>query len=327
MAESTFVVVNPRAQEGRLGDRWPELERELAGALGDGAVRTQFTTASDFGSGMVRAALREGASRVVAIGGDGTASEVLQGFFADGKAVRPDASLVILPYGRGNDFFKSLAGRGPSSTAWERGLKLLRDGKPTSTDVCRVRFRSASGKSLERYLINSASFGITGDVVKRVRTRAGFWGRSSLGKTSWAYLLQFGASITEYRNLDYGVRVDGRTAYEGPLLVGFILNGAFSGGGIHWSPEVRIDDGLLHALLFEPRTVASTLTAMPRMINGDWSGIPGVRLVSGRSIQVDLKDGEAPPYPLFETDGDQPEPAGTFGADFEVAPGAVRIWR
>src|SRR3982750_1908679 len=99
------MIVNPASDNGRTARRWPEIARAAAARGLDLDVRA--TESAGHASELTRAALEEGAGLIVAVGGDGTVSEVANGFFAAGTAVRPEAELAIVPRGSGCDFVKT----------------------------------------------------------------------------------------------------------------------------------------------------------------------------------------------------------------------------
>src|ERR1700753_1091931 len=102
----TVVVVNPRSQGGRLGKRWKDLADTIARAF---PFDEAITKAQGDATRLTREALRGGAERVVAIGGDGTINEVVNGFFDErGAPVAPEASPAIIPFGTGGDFRRTI---------------------------------------------------------------------------------------------------------------------------------------------------------------------------------------------------------------------------
>ena len=107
---------------------------------------------------------------------------------------------------------------------------------------------------------------------------------------------------------------------------GFVMNGCYNAGGVRWSNSSRIDDGLFHLAVFEPRGMVDQLTAGSRMLSGNWEGARGAHLGSGRKIEVTIKPGTSKPHPLFEVDGDQPELPDTKGAVLDLLPQAIRLW-
>ncbi len=330
----TLILVNPKAREGEVGRQWPELERQLLGALGNGDAQVEFTSAVDHGAAAVRRALQGGSQRVLAVGGDGTISEALQGFFdLEGKLIRSGdhaAVLAIMPAGRGDDFFKSVTGQRSlsSSAAWEQGLELLKHGKPEPIDVGRVSWLGENpDASWGRAWINIASFGFASLVVNRVLSRSGALSRSVVGKSALTYLTQSIAALSEYEPIEIEVRANGEVVYDGPVFSGFVMNGRYNGGGMCWSNEARIDDGELNLLVLEPRDLFSSVLGAPKMASGDWKGAKGAHVAKGSRIVVRAHDRKTRDYPLFEIDGDQPERPGTEGAVFEVLSGAVQLWK
>ncbi len=329
---STLALVNPKAREGALAERFPALKRELFDALGESeaAVRVAFTTPEDHGAGIVRRALLEGVRRVVVIGGDGTLSEALQGFFdctaGAPRAIAPEAELAVLPTGRGNDFFKSMVGERllSSDEVWRRGLALVRSWRARPTDVGSVSF---PGAQANRVWINVTSFGMPGLIVQRVLSRAGFWGRSRVGKGAWTYLFQSGAALLQYKPMRVEVLLDGREFYSGPVLNGFVLNGHYNAGGADWASGASLDDGKFNVMIVEPQTPLQSAACLPRMLSGRWEGAPRVHLGTGARVEISLVDSGPKPHPIFEIDGDQPEPTEGRVGNFEVLAGAVRIVR
>src|SRR5947208_2252248 len=102
VAPRTVVVVNPKSQGGRLGKRWAELADTIGRAF---PFEEAMTKGPGDATKLAREALRGGAERVVAIGGDGTINEVVNGFFDDaGAPIAPDASFALIPFGTGGDF-------------------------------------------------------------------------------------------------------------------------------------------------------------------------------------------------------------------------------
>ena len=327
----TLIVVNPRARLGDLGSRWSGLERELLEVLGVESAQVVFTSPADFGSEMTRNGLRKGIRRIVVVGGDGTVSQVVQGFFDQGRPIAPDAVLVVMPGGRGDDFFKSLAGgrsQYSSKDAWQSGLKLLKSGSPQPCDVGTMEFLTTEGASSpKRFFINIASFGYPGLVVKRVQSDAGLLGKSIVGKSAWAYLMQAAGGLIEYKPIPMLVKVDGEVLFQGPIFSGFVLNGRFNAGGACWAEAAKIDDGLFHVLVTEPRGPVKFLASLGRMRSGNWDGVEKVHLRAGKTVEVTASGFDSTRHPLFEIDGDQPEPNGTYGARFEILPQAIRVWR
>lgn len=315
-SEKTLVLVNPGAQEGALGAEWLARERELLDALGDHQAQVVFTTLEDRGEKLVRGALKRGVKRVVVVGGDGTVSEAAQGFFEGDEPVFPGALLCIVPAGRGNDWIRSLipASYRKGMTPWQLGISLLREGLPKPTDIGKIEFFTEAGKAQSRIFVNLASFGFPGLVVKRVIAADK---TSAISRSRWVYLRESLLALGRYEPLEFLVKIDGQMAYEGPIFSGFALNGAYNAGGLCWSADARVDDGLLHALVLEPSGLLTSALNFRNALSGRWKGVRGTCTGLGKTMEARLT-GKRPPHPIFEVDGEQPEPDGTVGARFTL---------
>ena len=98
----TCAIVNPHSWGNRTGALWPELEAKLTRIIGP--VETVFTDAPGAATRLARAALRKGMQQIIAVGGDGTINEVVNGFFENGALINPEALFSILTSGTGCDF-------------------------------------------------------------------------------------------------------------------------------------------------------------------------------------------------------------------------------
>src|SRR3978361_1106427 len=161
VAPHTVVIVNPKSQGGRLGKRWPELA---------GVLQRQFpfddvhTESAGHATELVREALRGGAERIVAIGGDGTVNEAVNGFFEDGKPFAPHASFALIPFGTGGDFRRTVGI--PLETL--AAAKLIAANHVRTIDVGRLDYVTTAGAKAVRMFANIASFGVSGVVDRLV---------------------------------------------------------------------------------------------------------------------------------------------------------------
>src|SRR5690606_8735245 len=106
MPRKIVFIVNPKSRGGSTGRDWPALAGALRAQVGD--FGTYYTKKPMEAVDLTRHALSRGADVVVAVGGDGTTNEVVNGFFhEDGTLVRPGATMAVLPRGTGSDFLRS----------------------------------------------------------------------------------------------------------------------------------------------------------------------------------------------------------------------------
>lgn len=326
-----ILFTNPTA--GGKNEVSSEFKSSVIQALGLKEFRIEETRSSDFGRDQIRPALQNGSvDLVLVMGGDGTISSAIEGFLdEEGHSITDSVPLAVLPSGRGNDFFRMLSEKGVSSflSLQQKGFQVLEKGSPQATDVGRIEFlNQEGGVQHTRHFINIVGFGFPGLVDHRVAQSVHTKGflRKVIGKTSLTYFAESLAALAEYRSLRMQVKVDGNLVHEGSLFSGFVLNGAYNAGGVYWSSDVSIEDGIFHVLLFEDRSVFKVIQSLPNVKSGNWKNSSGIRQLMGKSLEVRLLDSPKG-FKLFDVDGDQPEPDQTLGARMTILPSAVRLWR
>ena len=102
-----FFVVNPASANGQTGRRWAEIEALIRREVGDGFGKA-FTDSRLHASRLAKQAAREGYDTIVAVGGDGTLNEVVNGLVEGDRPVAPGLAIAILPRGTGGDFCRTL---------------------------------------------------------------------------------------------------------------------------------------------------------------------------------------------------------------------------
>ena len=159
---TAFVVFNPSSANGRTGRDWREIEEALEKVF---PLMSFFvTTGPTQAATMVRDALRDGHLEIIAVGGDGTINEALNGFFDRGTQVSPDAVLSFVH--NGND--SALCRRFGIAPGWRAGVAHLGRARIHKHDVGRVACLSAKGESITRYFLGAASFGLSASIARSV---------------------------------------------------------------------------------------------------------------------------------------------------------------
>jgi diacylglycerol kinase family enzyme len=157
---TAFVVFNPNSAGGRTGRDWREIEAALEKIFP--LMSFYVTTGPAQAAHMVRDALRDGHLEVVAVGGDGTINEALNGFFESGVAVAPDAVFSFVHSGHDSN----LCRRFNIAPGWRAGVTHLGRARIHKRDVGRVACLSDAGQPVTRYFLGAASFGLTGSIAR-----------------------------------------------------------------------------------------------------------------------------------------------------------------
>jgi diacylglycerol kinase (ATP) len=298
---TTVFVVNPASANGSTGKRWPEISHRLTAAGLPGLTR--MSTGPGGVAEQARRAAEEGARLIVAVGGDGTVNEVVNGLMASG---RTDVELAILPRGTGVDFARGF--QIPSNVEKAAAVALSRETR--TIDLGRATYRAWDGSEATAYFANVASAGMSGAVAKRANATTKALG----GKISflWATLAVF----ARWKNTEISVTVDDERR-TGPMFDVIVANAQFLGGGMRMCPDAVPDDGIFDVLLIGDITKRDLAVTLPKVYRGTHLPHPKAEALRGRTVTVD-----APVALPIELDGEQP---GTTPARFEVVPGALRL--
>lgn len=303
----TCAIVNPAAGRGRVRRLWPTLEPRLRAIVPD--LTVERTPAPGAATPLTRTAVREGAERIVAVGGDGTLHEVVNGFFEeDGTPFSPAPVLTPLACGTGTDFRRSL-GVPPAGDAVDR----LSTPRTRRIDLLRVTYTEASGERSHRYALNVASFGLSGRVVEAL----GSGGRGVPGRLY--YLSALLRALASHRPFAVVITVDGTTVPAGATHLVAVANGHSFGGGIRIAPDAVLDDGRLDVTALHDASAWALLGRLPHFYRGTHPALDGVTTLRGRRLVArPLRD---TPIPL-EADG---ELLGRLPAAVTVVPDALRL--
>lgn len=302
----TFVIVNPQAAGGRGMRLWPNLSDQLFHVIGK--FEYDFTNATHAATILATKAAQEGYRRIIAVGGDGTVNEVLNGLFRDDDTlIHPDLTLGCLPVGSGTDFWKTLG----IPVQLPAALQSLTGERTQLCDVGRVVLHAHDGKPLVRYFCNVADVGLGGEVIDQAK-RLPRWGSGTIN-----YMLASIAAFLQWQPSEVTVTVDGETLDPTEIIIAMIANGRYCGGGMCIAPEAKLDDGLFRLVLLRAVPKWQFVQLLPKLYNGRFDGHPAVLTRTAQAITI------AGQRPLKVTlDGEVP---GHLPATFTMLPRAMSI--
>jgi YegS/Rv2252/BmrU family lipid kinase len=291
----TFIV-NPVAGQGRGRRVWDEMAPRLQAERCPHTVR--FAEEPGHATALAAQALRDGARTVVSVGGDGTANEVVNGFFDRGALVNPQARIAFIPAGTGNDIARQFN---------------LQDGAlpgPATQHVDLLHVRCGSGSAVRDGLFHAGA-GLPAEVVETSTRLKGRWGKLSYAGGSVVAIYRHRPRIVRF-SCDGGPPVTARLSFI------MASNGKYAGGGMLMAPPASMEDGVLDLITLQG---ASKLTMvfrlLPAVYRGAHMGHPAVGHLQARSVQIESDD------PLVvQTDG---ELIGTTPVTIEVIPHALPV--
>jgi len=272
---------------------------------------TQMTTRAGEATEITRRALEAGTSRIVAVGGDGTLSEIVNGYFDQASApVNPDASIGLLPSGTGSDFRRSI-GIDSSLDA----IAAIVSGKTRLIDAVRAANAGIDGASATRHFINVATFGLGGDVSAFVNGWRGRLPKWVGGRAR--FIAAAICALDRYRLRSTEVRLDDQFHKKIASNLVVIANGRYAGGGMMLAPHAELDDGLLDVVLTDGATRFDVIKELPRIGRGGHLKNPKVTGMRARDVSITTDEPMA-----IDIDG---EMAGYTPARLTILPAAVRF--
>jgi len=301
--ELPLIIVNPAAGGGSAGRDWPHLAATVRTHLG--AYACAFTEAPSDAARIAYEEAGRGRRLIIAFGGDGTISEVASGILRSGAP----AELGVLPHGTGADFLRTLAIPRRCADA----ARLLRNGFSHSMDVGRITYSRADGTTDSRYFVNSASFGMSGEVAERAnRSSKRLGGRLSFATATLRTALS-------YEHPEVSLTLNGNGPRRVRITSVSVCNGRYFGGGMKIAPQASLVDGLLDVILIEKLSLFRVMTQAPRLYRGTHLALAEVRHALARRVDASPPAGARI---ALEIDGETP---GHLPAQFEVCPKALRV--
>lgn len=304
----TFLVVNPQSANGQTGKRWAELSAEIGKGLGE--FGHGFTEKPMDASRMAREAIHQGYECIVAVGGDGTINEVVNGFFEGGRAINPQAALGLIARGTGGDFRRTFGWSVDVPSAVER----LRSDQTRPFDVGQVDYVDHEGKPATRYFANIASFGVSGLVVKKVNESSKALG----GKLT--FMMGSVRALLQYKDQPVRITLDDRPAEEVAITTLAVANGQFFGGGMKVAPDADTSDGIFHVTIWSGYGLSDFALKQGGIYSGVHVKWKGTRVLQGRQLQADPVNQGA--EILLDVDGEQP---GRLPCRMQILPSAIRL--
>jgi diacylglycerol kinase (ATP) len=269
----TFLaIVNSAAGGGRCGKLAPfALQR-----VRDAGIKLEIAHTSQPGEAttLARRAYANGIRSFLAVGGDGTSYEIINGLFPEAQTDGGRPALGFLPLGTGNSFLRDFTSRGVEHT-----IEALRTHSHRACDV--VRLQHASG---ELFFMNLLSLGFPADVGEMTNRRFKRWGE--LG-----YIL---GVLTRLAGLEHHAFPHHHEASNGwdrrPCLFLSFSNSKFTGGKMMIAPKADASDGQIEYVRWSPVGRLKLLSLFPRLFTGSHINHPLASRAGVRKVEFDLAE-------------------------------------
>jgi YegS/Rv2252/BmrU family lipid kinase len=307
LSEKWFVIVNPKAGNGKGAKKWPKIQQTFL-KMG---IEYDFAISQTAGHSITLAkeAVEKGYRKLAAVGGDGTAHEVVNGLLLQQLVPSQELTFAIIPVGTGNDWIRTHE----IPRNYKKAILLLAAGNTKRHDVGKINYHSLDGEPLERYFINIAGLAYDAFVTKATQAKRPFWGK---GQLYYLYLIL--KCMTSFRPTPITIAFDNEktTHHFYNITIGQCR---YNGGGTQLVPHAIPDDGLFALTLFKDIRPIDLIINTIKLYNG--SIIHHREAVHTQCKQLTLTTpSDQPAY--IEADG---EWLGQTPVKIDMLPQAIRI--
>ena len=305
MTKTNWIcIVNKAAGGGKTETDWPRISRLLEQY--EIPFEAHFTNRRLHASIIARNKIKEGYSKIIVVGGDGTMNEVINGVFAQQRFHTTEVMLGMISVGTGNDWARMFK----IPTDYEGAIQTIKEQRTFIQDAGLVNYRK-NGKEWKRYFINIAGMGFGARVVERSNRM------KDRGKSGpFLYFYNIFYSLLRYKSQNAEIQIDG-TSYDRRIFSMNVGIGMYNGGGMIQVPHAIADDGLYSITLIKKMGKLNILVNIKRLYNGSITKHSRVETYLAKSVQIDGST-----HLQVETDG---ETLGHGPLSFQIIPRSVRV--
>lgn len=305
MNEKWCVIINPRAGNGMVEKRWPALKELLHRHLVD--IDLQFTKWPQHAIALAEKAVEEGYRHLLAIGGDGTNHETINGIIRQKACSSTEIKYGLIPIGTGNDWSRTYL----IPNDLESWVRQIAQKKTVLQDVGKLTYQSGDKPQI-RYFTNVAGLAYDGFIARYASQNP------TRIANKFGYLLAVFKCLKQYKLQKALIEFENQNIEEFCYTINAGIC-SYSGGGMRLVPHARPADGLLALTIAGPISKLGVLLNTPRFYNGRLGRHPKVNLFQAPFIKITSLDDQ--PIPV-EADG---EFLGYTPVQIEILPKALQI--
>ena len=303
--DAWIVIVNPKAGSGRGLKDWPIISNQMYNS--NLKFTCLFTEHKYHAIELTVKAINDGFRNIVAIGGDGTIHEVVNGIFIQKAVPTTEICLAVIPAGTGNDWIRMFG----ISKTYSEAVQSLVEKRTVLQDVGKVSYYETCVPHT-RYMANVAGLGY--DAVVNLKYN-NLKDDGKYGKT--LYLKSAFHTFLKFTPKKFRIKTDGVPFYEGMVFSGAVGIGKYNGGGMQQTPDAEFDDGLMDLTIIKKMSKLRIAHNFKLLYSGNIYNIPKVLHAQAKKIEI-----ETWPETRIEIDG---EAVGTSPFVFELVPQCIKV--
>lgn len=306
MNDAWYIIANPTSGGGKAKKQLPKVKQLLEQEGFD--FHWEETKAAGHAVQLVHEGVKKGFKKFLAVGGDGTGHEVVNGIFSQSTIPSQDITYSIVSVGTGNDWIKEYG----IPKDFKKWIPLLKTAKTYQQDIGLAHFNTASGEQESRYFVNVAGMAYDAFVARQML-------QSSLPfSNKIVYLFLIFKCLFAYTLRKARVTFDGNQVDHAYYTINVGLC-RYSGGGMQFVPHAVPNDGQFALTYAKTISKLGVILATPYFYNGKVDQHPKVEVFQTNKVRVEALE-ETPT--LLELDGDF---VGQTPVDFELLPQALTI--
>lgn len=304
MADRWYAIINPQAGSGKGKTDWPQIESLLK--VNGIDFDFVFTTHKYHSVELTVNAINRGYKRLIAVGGDGTLNEIVNGVFIQDKYPTTEIVIGVIAVGTGNDWSRMYN----IHSTYEGKIAAIREGNLFLQDVGKVEYEESKVKQA-RYFANAAGVGFDAEVARRTNRLKEHGHRGKI-----LYMGSLVRALFDYKPSFINITIDGEKL-EGTIFSLTVGIGCYNGGGMMQLPNAVSDDGLLDVTVIRQIRRFEVIRNIYRLYNGTILTHPKISGHIGKTVTIECE------IPIgLEVDG---ESLGVSPFTFSVVPKSINV--
>jgi YegS/Rv2252/BmrU family lipid kinase len=299
MNKKIMAIVNPASAGGKTAEIWPTQSSIFKHAFKN--FKEVYSDSAGAAVEIAQKAVSLNYDYIMAVGGDGTVNEIVNGMLAERSDNNSSTKLIISAHGTGSDLSRALSLPDEPGAVVER----IKRGQSRDVHLIKAKFFDHQGKKTDRYFINIADCGMGAEVAKKLNQSK---------KTidgSLSYLVKIFQTLFSYQNKYLKVETDQKILYQGALNSVIIANGNYFGGGINIAPEADLFDDKINLILLKDFSKPAIIYNLVKAYQGSHLSHPLVESHFVKEIKINSEE-----VVELEMDG---ESVGIIDAEFKIS--------
>jgi YegS/Rv2252/BmrU family lipid kinase len=304
--ENTWLaIINPNARVGKCSKDWEKISSLLISHSIE--YQAVFTKKRLHATELTRQYIEKGFRKFIAIGGDGTLNEVVNGILEQKNVASQDITIAVISVGTGNDWIRTFN----IPLGYSQAIALIKKQDTFLQDAGQVTYLDFDGQSRKRYFINMAGLGFDGLVAQKTNADKDRGEGNAL-----LYFKNLFLSLFAFKSVQTRILVDEREIHTKIFSIGVGI-GKYNGGGMMQAPDAIPNDGFFALTLIKDMSKWSVIANVRRLYDGSIGKHKKVEMLKGSNIYIE------PQVPvLLEADG---ESLGTSPFTFTIIPKSLRV--